>query len=125
MYALANTTVSILRGTELDAEGDFIDFGTIVASGIPAFISSPAQSPFRPMILGTTVYDPASEMPSTVRQVMGVLPGGTNVTNLDQLFDEFSSITYGIRLVTQGGRVGGLLPDLQLTLLRVTTTQPA
>ena len=125
MYALANTTVTILRGTSLDAEGDVIDFGTAIATGVPAFISSPAQSPFRPMILGTTVYEPAAEMPSTVREILCVLPGGTDVTNEDQVFDEVENITYAVMLVTQGGRVAGLLPDLQLTLYHVTTTQPA
>jgi hypothetical protein len=125
VYAIANTTVTILRGTGLDAEGDIMDAGTAIATGVPAMISTPAQSPFRPIVLGTTVFDPGTEMPSTVREVLCVLQGNTDVTNEDQLMDEYTSYVYAVMLVTQGGRVVGLTPDLQLTLKRVTTVQPA
>jgi hypothetical protein len=125
LYFMANTTVSILRGTGEDSFGDDTDAGTIIANGIPAFISSPGMSAFRPIILGTTVYPPGTEMPRTIRDATGILPGGTDVTYLDQILDEMTQLTYSVFLVTQQGNVGGMLMDLQLTLRRVTTTQSA
>jgi hypothetical protein len=125
LYAMANTLVSILRGTVEDAFGDDMDSGIVVYSGIPAFISSPGMSAFRPIILGTTVFEPGTEMPSTVRDITAILPGNTDVTMLDQILDQYTSITYTVVLVTQQGNIGGMVPDMQLTLRRVTTTQPA
>jgi len=124
MYALANTTVTILRGTGIDDQGDVMDEGAAIATGIPAFISSPSQSPFRPIVLGTDVFEPGAMMPSVTRQVQCVLPSNTDVTRDDQILDEKTGVTYAIMLSTQLGSVGGLVPDLMLTLRRVTTTQP-
>jgi hypothetical protein len=124
MYHLANTTVTILRGFAYDDEGDMTQQGVPVYSGIFAFISPPAQSPFRPVVFGTTIYQPAAEIPSTTREIPAVLPGNTDITNEDQIYDERTGLTYQVELVTQPGWTGGLIPDMQLTLKRVTTTQP-
>jgi hypothetical protein len=124
VYAMANTTVSILRGTVEDTYGDNEDSGTVIASGILAFISSPGMSPLRPQILGTTVYGPAAQMPSVVRELICILPSGTDVTNDDQILDENSGVTYAVYLTAQLGRLGGLVPDLQVMLRQVTTNQP-
>jgi hypothetical protein len=125
LYFIANTTVTILRGTATDNYGDVMDAGVPVYSGVIAFISVPSQSPFRPIVFGATIYQPASEMPSTTREILCSLPGGTDITNEDQILDERTGILYTVELVSQLGMVGGLLPDLQLTLRRVTDVQPA
>jgi hypothetical protein len=124
VYGLANTTVSILRGTTDDFYGDEIDAGTVIASSIPAFISSPSPSSFRPLILGTTVYPPSTQAPAIVREITCWMPSGTDVTNQDQVLDESWNVLYRVWLVTQQGYLAGLLPDLQLTLSRVTELLP-
>jgi len=124
MYQLANTRVTILRGFVYDDEGDLVQGGVPVYSGILAYISPPAQSPFRPIVFGATVYEPSSETPSTTREIPCILPGSTDITNEDQIYDERFRYTYSIELITQPGEIGGMLQDMQLTLKRVTTTQP-
>jgi len=74
MYQLANTRVTILRGFVYDDEGDLVQGGVPVYSGILAYISPPAQSPFRPIVFGATVYEPSSETPSTTREIPCILP---------------------------------------------------
>lgn len=124
MYTMANTTVSILRGTDVGAYGDEDNSGTVIQSGIPAFLTSPGPSSFKPVILGTTIFPPGTEMPSITRDITCVLPAYTDVTVDDQVLDEMSQVKYQVYLVTQQGPLGGLIPDLQLTLRRVTTNQP-
>jgi hypothetical protein len=124
MYAIANTTVSILRGTTTDSLGDIIDDPVAVYTGIIAFISYPTMSPLRPIVLGSTVYEPATPEPATTRMAACTLPSGTDVTNSDQILDEKTNLTWQIYQVTELG-VAGATPDLVLTLKRVTTTEQA
>jgi hypothetical protein len=124
MYSIANTTITILRGTSYDDYGDVVDAGVPVYSGVLAFISVPAQSPFRPIVFGANVFQPAAEMPLTVREITCQLPAYTDVTNEDQVLDEKTGILYNVELVSQQGTVGGLAPDVQCTLRRVTDLQP-
>jgi len=116
--------VTILRGFVYDDEGDLVQDGVPVYSGVLAFISPPAQSPFRPIVFGTIVYEPGSETPSTTREIPCVLPAYTDVTNEDQILDERFGVRYSIEVITQPGETVGMALDLQLTLKRVTTTQP-
>jgi hypothetical protein len=127
MYTMANTTVSILRGSTTDEYGDCQDYDVPIATGVIAYITSPSQSPFRPIVLGSTIYMPGTIAPSVTREIICALPYGTDVTNEDRVLDETSQIEYEVLLVTQPGPVGGggTYPDMQLTLRRVTTSQPA
>lgn len=125
MYTMANTTITVLRGVSLDEYGDTMDAGSPIATGIPAYLSSPAQSPFRPIILGTTVYMTGTIMPSTTREIVCILPSNTDLTNEDQILDDHTGILYQVLVVTQIGAVAGATPDMQATLRRVTSTQAA
>lgn len=122
---MANTTISILRGTGFDSFGDIEDQPVVIASGVPAFLSSPGMSALRPLIMGTTAYPPSTEMPAIVRAITLILPGNTDLTINDQVLDEGTNITYPVYMVTQLGNVGGIVQDMQVTLRRITTTQPA
>jgi hypothetical protein len=64
-------------------------------------------------------------MPSTTREIQCNLPAYTDITNEDQILDERTGYLYTIELISQQGPVGGLVPDMQLTLRRVTSTAPA
>jgi hypothetical protein len=122
MYAIANTTVSILRGTRIDSLGDIVDAPVAVYTGILAFISQPTMSPLRPIILGANIYEPATPEPSTTRLSACSLPSGTDVVNTDQILDEIYGALYQVYEVAQLGWAGATL-DLVLTLKRVTTTE--
>jgi hypothetical protein len=63
-------------------------------------------------------------MPSVTRQIHCVLPSNTDVTEEDQVLDELFGVTYDVMIATQLGSTGGVVPDMILTLKRVTTTQP-
>ena len=124
MYAIANTTVTILRGTQPDSFGDIIDNPSPVAEHVIAFISYPTMSPLRPIVLGSQVYEPAMPEPSTTRLAVCSLPSGTNIRTSDQVLDEFTNLLYEVYEVTTLGTAGAV-PDILVTLKRVTSTEPA
>jgi hypothetical protein len=123
MYVLANTTVSILRGTGENAYGDEMDAGTVIRSGLIAQIVQMPSSSSRPFTPGVKVYQPATNVPSTIRQYACTLPYGTDVTNEDQILDERSGSRYQVIEVTNP-MWEGIEPDLQLVLQRVTNLTP-
>jgi hypothetical protein len=122
MYALANTTVSIMRGTQTESFGDIIDKTVPVYQHIIAFISYPTMSPLRPVVLGSQVTEPAGRSPGQARLAACNLPWGTDVRGDDQIYDEFNSVLYQIYEVTELGWTGAS-PDLILTLKRITNTE--
>lgn len=109
MYALATTTVSILRGTSVDEYGDAYDNGTVAASGIPAAVVEESRR----------TYDRATQTPRTIRAVRGTLGSGVDVREGDQLRDDRTGLIYAVQAVTQPGGVG-MTPDLDVDLIRVT-----
>lgn len=109
MYAMANATVSILRGTGEDIYGDETDASTAVATGILAQITN------RPI----TVFDPSTNAPRTVRAYRAVLPYGTGVEVTDRVKDESTNDIYTINEVVPARGVGHS-GDLRLELERVT-----
>ncbi|MFC5947073.1 hypothetical protein ACFQH9_02120 [Pseudonocardia lutea] len=109
MYALANTTVSVLRGSTVDEFGDETDNETVAASGIIANIRETSS----------TFSDPGSTTPRVVRNVTCKLPSTTDVTETDRIKDETSGVIYTINTVTQEGGPGRT-PDLALLLERTT-----
>lgn len=119
MYTVANTTVTILRGTSYDDQGDIDDDGAIIATHVLAQINAARVGTF-----GVRVFEPAAETPSTVRMFEGVLPSGTDVENTDQLLDENSGRIYEVVTIIDT-LWENLQPDLNLVLKRVTATVQA
>ena len=124
MYAIANTTVTILRGTILDSFGDVVDDPTPIVQHLIAFISYPTMSPLRPIVLGSQVYEPAMPQPSTTRLSLCTLPSTTDIRTSEQVLDETTNLLYEVYEVTTLG-VAGAVPDIVITLKRVTSTEPA
>lgn len=122
MYALANTTVSILRGTSSDSFGDVVDTPVAIYTGIIAFISYPAMGILRPLVLGSEVFEPATTAPTVTRLAVCSLPSGTDIVATDQVLDEQSQLVYEIYEVTRLGRAGAVL-DIVVTLKRITTSE--
>lgn len=110
MYALATTTVTILRGTDIDDVGDEIDTFDVHKTGVLAALIEKNK----------TTWDGATQQRRTVRVINLTLPSDTDVLGSDRIRDEETGYVYSIQNLTQPGAVG-LVPDLDLELLRVTS----
>lgn len=108
MYALANCTASILRGTTEDDFGQQVDNNTVVTSEVLAQITESGRS----------VQDPNSLTPRTVRDVRGIVPSGTAIRQGDQLRDDTNSRTYLVIEVIRPGNLG-VTRDITLQLRQV------
>lgn len=107
---VANTTVSIQRGTHTDAYGDVQDAGITILSGVPACLVETARQ----------VFDPATQTPRTVRATTCVIPDWTAVTTADQVVDESTRNAYAIQEILRPPTLAGAPVDTVLTLKRVT-----
>lgn len=108
MYGLANCLISVLRGTNTNAWGDTVDNGTVVTSGIPAFIAVRSKS----------IYDGATQSSRVVQRIVGAVGSNVDVRDTDQIRDETNDVIYAVEAVTQP-LGAGLTPDLELELTRV------
>ena len=108
MLGLANTQVSILRGTVTDDYGDLVDADTPAYTGIPAALVESSK----------TVIDPAAQVPRTVRAITCVLPGWADVLNSDRL-QSANGTVFEIESVEAQPSLG-YPPDAILTLRRLT-----
>jgi hypothetical protein len=115
-YTPANTTVTILRGTSFDPEGDVEDVTAQIATGVLCQINAARNGTY-----GVRVFEPGTTEPSTIRTFEGVMPSGTGVENTDRLVDEKSGNVFEVIAVIDP-LYEYLQPDLQLVLKRVTAT---
>ncbi|MFB7111730.1 hypothetical protein [Streptomyces sp. NPDC056291] len=109
MRALANTTISVLRGTTLDEFGDEVDSDTVVASGIPCSLIERVRR----------AYTPESATPRVVRYSVGRVNADTDIREADRVKDERTDRIYIVQAVSQIGGPG-MVDDLMLDL-KVTT----
>lgn len=112
MQEIANTTVAVLRGTAANAYGDPVDTRIPVYTGISAYLGERSKQAF----------DSASQTPRTVRSVVCVVPGWTDVHTTDQIQDESTGYVYAIEDVLKPPTLMGAPVDEVLTLRRVTGT---
>lgn len=80
------TTVSILRGTSTNAEGDTIDSDTPVYTGVPASI----------MERGRIGIDQTTQDPQVYRFTVGRVAAGTDILDTDRVKDETTGYVYSI-----------------------------
>lgn len=107
MMELANTRLTIMRGTAANAYGDLTDVGSPIYTGIPAAINESAQ----------TVFDAATQRKQTIRTSTCVVPGWVDVLDTDTLLDEGSGNYYMIESSErQPTGPTGITPNLILTL---------
>lgn len=109
MYAIPTTTVSVLRGTQVDEFGDPVDISTVVASGIPASLIEQIR----------TSTTPDSATPRVVRYTVGRVGADADICEDDRLLDEVSGEIYIIQAVSRLGNPV-LCADLRLDLKRTT-----
>lgn len=111
MYALATTTVSILRGTTTDpVYGDSVATMSAIATGIPASIIEDRQAK-------TTT--PGNPTPRITRTYDGIVGSTVDVTDRDRLKDERTGQIYVIVSVSQQA-LPGIISDQSLELRRAT-----
>ena len=109
MYAIANATVDILRGTTVDDWGDPQDSGEVIAEGVPASI----------LVRNRTAIGTNDQDPRIVQVITCSMPALTDVRVDDQLHDTTHEITYAVITVLQTNAIGRI-PDLSLELSRIT-----
>lgn len=108
--AVANTYVSVLRGTVVDEYGDVQDSGVAVFTRVPASLVETQR----------TVFDPATQLPRTVRSTVCVIQDGLGLTNSDQIVDEQTGDKYAVEEIVKPPTLDGAPVDITLTLRRVT-----
>lgn len=107
MMELANTRLTIMRGTEANAYGDESDIGTPIYTGVPAAVNESSKQ----------VFDPATQTPRTIRTSKAVVAGWTDVLDSDTIRDEVTGAYYMIQdIQRQPTGPTGISPDIILTL---------
>jgi len=107
---LANTQITVFRGTTTDEFGDEIDTADPLIEHVPAVLVE----------TGRNTQDPSSSTPRTIRQITCTVPDWLDVTNDDRVFDERTSDTYMVITVTRSPDTFGPPPGRLLALKRVT-----
>lgn len=111
IYAIATTTVSVLRGTSTDPVfGDSVATMNVIASGVPASIIEDKTAK-------TTT--PGNPTPRITRTYDGIVGSGVDVTDADRLRDERTNQVYVIVSVSQQA-LPGITSDQSLELRRAT-----
>ncbi len=109
---LQNTSVSLLGGQSVDAFGDSLDEGLVQAQGIPACIVE----------ISERAWDPASQVPRTVRTITGWIPAWAGVMagfEGQQIIDESTGDVYFVEDVVRPSSLTGEPVDVRMTLRRV------
>lgn len=116
MMELANTRLTIMRGTSVSPYGSVTDVGTPIYTGIPAAINESSKQ----------VFDPATQQPRTIRTSTCVVAGWVDVLSSDTLLDETTGNYYMINdIERQPTGPTGITPNLLLTLRWRSGVSPA
>jgi hypothetical protein len=102
------TTISILRGTTVNAAGDTIDADTAVYTGVPASIMERSRQGI----------DQSTQDPRVYRYVTGRVLAGTDILDTDRVLDEKTNKKYSISDLRQLSSPVHV-PDIGLDLKRV------
>lgn len=104
---IANTRLTIMRGTAANAYGDLTDVGQPIYMGIPAAINESSK----------TVFDAATQRPQIIRTSVCVVQGWVDVLTSDTLMDETTGNYYMIEdIQRQPTGPTGIPPNKILTL---------
>lgn len=104
---LANTRLTIMRGTEANAYGDESDVGAALYTGVPAAVVESSK----------TVFDPATQTPRTIRTSTAVVAGWTDIVTSDTVMDESTGAYYMVQdIQVQPTGPTGITPSKLLTL---------
>ena len=114
MFApIENVTVAVLRGTTVNQFGDIIDADTAVYTGVRAGLYE----------TNDTVFDPASQMPRTIRETKLWLPLALGVTTDDRIVDESTGDRYMVTEVVRPPALAPVSVPLVYTIKRITASR--
>lgn len=105
---MANTTVSVLRGENIDEFGDPVDSDDSVYAGVPAAIIE----------VDRRIYLPAEGRMTIIRQMLGRIRPGFVIREFDRIRDEKSGHVYLVEGVSQP-TMGTGTADSRLYLRRI------
>lgn len=104
---LANTRLTIMRGTAANDYGDESDVGLPLYTHVPAAINESSK----------TVFDAATQRPQIIRTSVCVVQGWVDVLTSDTLMDETTGNFFMIEdIQRQPTGPTGIAPDKILTL---------
>lgn len=106
---LATTTLSVLRGTEVNNWGDLTNVGTPLYTGVPAGLVESSKQ----------VFDRATQRHQVVRTITCVVPECADILDTDTLIDESTGAAYMIESVTRQPTLGP--PPDKILVLRERT----
>jgi hypothetical protein len=105
----ANTQITVLRGTTVNAFGDEVDSNTPFITDLPATLIE----------TGKTVQDPSTPTPRTIRQISCWVPLWAGVLDTDRIRDQRTGDVYIVISVTKPPTIIGAPVDLVLSLKRI------
>jgi len=105
MMELANTTLSVLRGTTVNAYGDKTNVGNPLYTGIPAAVVEKSKQSF----------DRDTQRFQTIRTSMCVVPDWADILDTDTLMDESTGNFFMIEDIQTQPSLG-VPPEKILTL---------
>jgi hypothetical protein len=107
MMELANTRLTIMRGTAANPYGDESDVGIPLHQHVPAAVNESSK----------VVFDPATQRPQTIRRSTAMVAGWVDVLSSDTIMDESTGNFYMIQDITlQPTGPTGITPTKLLTL---------
>jgi hypothetical protein len=109
---LANTTVTLLGGRSANEFGDLVDEALVQAQGVPACIVEVSER----------AWDPASQVPRTVRNITGWIPAWAGVMagfEGQQIVDEKTGDVFFIEDIVRPSNLTGAPVDVRMSLRRV------
>lgn len=96
MMELANTTLTVCRGTRANAWGDKTNVGTPLYTGIPAAVVESSKQ----------VFDRAAQRFQTIRTSTCMVPTWADIVDTDTLIDETTGNAYMVESIEQQPTLG-------------------
>lgn len=101
-----NRTITIMRGTAVNAYGDATDVGVPTYTGVPAALAETEQ----------TAFDSASQRQQIIRSITCTVPNWADVRTTDTIRDETTGRYFMIENIQEQPGIGYYPPPKTLTL---------
>lgn len=101
-----NRSISVMRGTKVNAYGSKTNVGVPLYQGIPAAIAETQDQSF----------DPATQRMQIIRGLSAIVPAWADIIETDTLMDETTGYFYLVESIESRPSVGYYPPDKLLSL---------
>ncbi|MEV7770580.1 hypothetical protein [Kitasatospora sp. NPDC086791] len=106
MLRFWNRTITIMRGTAINAYGDATDVGVPLYTGVPAALAETEQ----------VAFDSASQRQQIIRSITCTVPNWADVRTTDTIRDETTGRYFMIESISERPGIGYYPPPKTLTL---------